>query len=332
VRGNTFGRLLTTTTFGESHGAALGAVIDGCPAGIAMDVSDFESALARRRPGQSTMTTSRSEPDQPQVLSGIFEGKTLGTPIAVVVYNQDARPSDYSPGLLRPGHADEVWQAKYGVRDWRGGGRSSGRETLSRVIAGVVARKILPKEISIVSFTRSVGQHTAQKIPSSLTLEQVDHHPTRCPDATVADAIAKELVTCKESGDSRGGIAELWVDGLPAGLGQPVFKKLKSELAAGMMSIGGTIGVEFGDGFQSTHRTGTEFHQDRSRAGGIQGGLSNSDRLLMRVAFKPASTLGMNAKKGRHDPCIVPRAIPVVDAMAALVLADFYLASRLDRI
>jgi chorismate synthase len=331
MRGNTFGRFLTVTSFGESHGAALGAVIDGCPAGIAIGPEDFERALARRRPGQSAISTSRAESDRPEILSGIFEGKTLGTPIAVLVRNEDARSSDYDPASVRPGHADEVWEKKFGLRDWRGGGRSSGRETLARVIGGVAAVKILPPEVKIVGFARSVGGHLAVTVPEALTSELVDRHPTRCPDPSVAAAIEKELLACKESGDSRGGVAEIWADGVPAGWGEPVFRKLKSELAAGLMSVGGVVGVEIGAGCTAAARSGLNFHASKEGAGGIQGGLSNGERILLRAAFKPAATLGMKATKGRHDPCIVPRAIPVLEAMTALVLADFYLESRLNR-
>ena len=331
MRGNTFGRFLTLTTFGESHGTALGAVVDGCPAGIPLTVEEFAGALARRRPGQSALTSARAEPDHPEILSGVFEGKTLGTPIAVIVRNVDARSHDYRPDLMRPGHADAVWEQKFGHRDWRGGGRSSGRETVSRVIGGVVAGKILPTTARIVGFTRAIGMHHAKTVPTALTREMVDRHPTRCPDPAVAERIAKELLVCKAAGDSRGGIVELWMDGGPAGIGEPVFRKLKSELAAGFLSVGAVCGVEFGDGFGGTTMPGSAFHATRTGAGGIQGGLSNAERIVARVACKPASTLGMNATKGRHDPCIVPRVVPVLEAMAALVIADLYLASRLDR-
>ncbi len=331
MRGNTFGRFLTITTFGESHGVALGTVIDGCPSGITLSQEDFEKALSRRRPGQSSITTARQEADKPEILSGIFEGKTLGTPIAVIVRNQDQRSSDYSPDMIRQGHADEVWQEKFGHRDWRGGGRSSGRETLCRVIGGVVASKILPQNVSIVGFTRSIGTHVAQKIPKMLTIKEVDRHPTRCPDHEVAEKISKELLACKTSGDSRGGIIEIWMNGIPIGWGEPVFHKLKSGLTSSLMGVGAVCGVEIGDGFSATSQNGNLFHSTKEGAGGIQGGISNGERIVAKVAFKPASTLGMNAKKGRHDPCIVPRAVPVLEAMAALVLADLYLATRLDR-
>jgi chorismate synthase len=341
MRGNSTGEFLTLTTFGESHGVALGAVIDGCPAGVALDLDDFARALARRRPGQSAITTARQESDTPEILSGVFEGRTLGTPICVIVRNTDARSKDYDPNYYRAGHADRVWQDKFGHRDHRGGGRASGRETLCRVIGGVVAEKILPTDVRIVAFTRQVGTHLATDVPAVLDRHVVDGHPTRCPDPHAAAAIEADLETCKQSGDSRGGVIELWIDHCPPGLGEPVFRKVKALLAQAMMSIGAVVGVSLGDAPADIATRGADFHDgisgDGKNAGlspaahGIQGGITNGERIVLQVFFKPPSTVGSMALSGRHDPCILPRAVPVVEAMAALVLADLYLAQRLDR-
>ena len=338
MRGNTFGQFLTLTSFGESHGVALGAVVDGCPAGLALTLDDFATALARRRPGQSDITTARSETDEPELLSGVFDGLTLGTPIAVLVRNRDARSQDYDPKYYRTGHADRVWEDKYGHRDWRGGGRASGRETLARVIGGVVAERILG-DVSIVGFTRSVGELTAEDIPHALNRDQVDEDPTRCPDSAIARLIREDLQVCKQIGDSRGGAVEVWIDGVSRGLGEPVFAKLKSRLADAVMSIGGVVGFSLGDAAADSAARGAAFHADSqavepgisAAANGIQGGLSNGERIAFKAFFKPPSTVGSRAKSGRHDPCIVPRAVPVVEAMTALVLADLTLARRLDR-
>ncbi len=340
MRGNSFGRFLVLTSFGESHGTALGTVIDGCPAGLTLDVRDFEKALARRRPGQSAITTSRNETDSPEILSGVFEGKTLGTPIAVIVRNTDARSADYDPETYRAGHADKVWEEKFGIRDYRGGGRASGRETIARVIGGVVAEKILSPDVRIVAFTRQVGSIRAKEVPPHLTREIVDAHATRCPDPHAAQAIERELLRCKKEGDSLGGIVELRIDGVPAGLGEPVFRKAKSELASALMSVGAVIGVTLGDAQAEVLLTGKEFHAERhtiregisAMAHGIQGGHTNGERITMLAYVKPTSTLGEKALQGRHDPCIVPRVIPVLEAMTALVLADLWLAGRTDRV
>ncbi len=339
---NTFGNLLSLTTFGESHGPAMGAVIDGFPAGVPVDVErDLQPHLDRRRPGQSKITTSRSEADQAQILSGVFEGKTIGSPIAVLVWNKDARSSDYDPNYYRAGHADRTWEEKFGHRDYRGGGRASGRETLCRVIGGSFARLLLPDEVSIVAFTRSIGEFEARDLPERLTINDVDRHPTRCPDLEVASRITETLERCRDEGDSRGGVVEIWIDGLPAGLGDPVFMKMKNRLASAFMSIGAVVGTGLGDAPQASKARGADFHTGVAGSGphagispaacGIQGGITNGQRITMRVYFKPASTTGSMAKKGRHDPCIVPRAVPVVEAMAALVLADHFLSRRLDR-
>ena len=342
MRGNSYGHFLTLTSFGESHGAGLGAVVDGCPAGLPLGPEDLEAQLSRRRPGQSKVTTGRSEADAPEILSGVFEGHTLGSPIAVLVRNTNARSKDYDPNYYRAGHADRVWEEKFGRRDWRGGGRASGRETLARVIGGVIAEKILGDPVRIVGFTRQIGEHEAIEVPEDLTRADVDQHATRCPDPDVAAVIEDELLECKQEGDSRGGIVELWIDGLPMGLGEPVFGKAKSRLADALMSVGAVAGVTLGDAAGDAQKPGKWFHSGVSGSGpdagispaanGIQGGITNGERIVLRAYFKPASTVGSMATTGRHDPCIVPRAVPVMEAMAALALADLFLASRLDRI
>ena len=342
MRGNTFGNLLTLTTFGESHGVALGAIIDGCPAGIPMSLDAIQRPLNRRRPGQSAITTSRGEGDQAEILSGVFEGHTLGSPICVIVRNHDARSQDYDPNYMRAGHADRVWQEKFGRRDWRGGGRASGRETIGRVIGGAIAEAILPPEVSIVGFTRQVGALIAQDLPDTLTREVVDQHATRCPDPAIAEAIQADLLRCKQEGDSRGGVAEIWIDGCPMGLGEPVFQKAKNALAGALLSVGAVVGVTLGDAWQDARTPGRDFHSGVSGAGpeaglspasnGIQGGITNGQRIRLQVFFKPASTVGSMAKQGRHDPCIIPRAIPVLEAMCALTLADLYLTAQLNRL
>jgi chorismate synthase len=341
MRANTFGELLTLTTFGESHGPALGAIVDGCPAGLPLEAYEIQRALDRRRPGQSAITTQRAEADHAEILSGVFEGRTLGSPICVIVRNKDARSQDYDPSYLRAGHADRMWEEKFGVRDWRGGGRASGRETLARVIGGVIAEKILPRDVSIVAFTRQVGALAATDVPDVLTRERVDEHMTRCPDEAVAAQIEQDLRWCREQGESRGGVAELWVDGCEIGWGEPVFYKAKNLLANAMMSVGAVVGVTLGEAHEDARRPGSTFHSGVSGSGeragisgaanGLQGGITNGERIVLRVYFKPTSTVGSTATSGRHDPCIIPRALPVLEAMAALVLADLYLASRLNR-
>ncbi|MDH7514663.1 MAG: chorismate synthase [Bacteroidota bacterium] len=337
MRGNSFGEFLVLTGFGESHGAAVGAVVDGCPAGIPLGREDFAAALRRRRPGSSPLVSGRMECDEPEILGGIFEGRTLGTPIAVIVRNIDARSDDYERGIYRPGHADKVWEEKYGIRDYRGGGRASGRETVARVIGGVVAEKILPSSVRIVGFARSIGRITAVDIPDELTREIVDRSPTRCPDPSAAARMEKDLLECKETGDSRGGVVELRVDGVAPSLGEPVFRKAKALLASAMMSVGAVTGVELGDAFDETRLDGFTYHSRGGEAAahthdaGILGGITTGGRIVLRCAVKPVSTIGETAKRGRHDPCIVPRIVPVLEAMTALVLADLTLAARCDR-
>ncbi|MFT3841062.1 MAG: chorismate synthase [Myxococcaceae bacterium] len=329
---NTFGELFRLTTFGESHGPAMGAVIDGCPSGIALPLERIQAALDRRRPGQSKLTTARAEPDQVELLSGVYEGRTLGTPIAAVVRNVDARPADYSQLRTedRPGHADKVWRERFGHRDPRGGGRTSGRETLSRVIGGAVAEAMLAEhlpELRLTAWTSLVGPVAAPELAAAPSRADVDAHPTRCPHPDTAAKMEELISRARESGDSWGGAIDVVATGLPLGLGEPVFGKLKAMLAGGYAGIGAVAGVTWTD-LDALRKPGREFHQHAEVYGGIQGGLSNGEPLRMRVWFKPPATLGDHAKKGRHDPCILPRAVPVIEAMTALVLADAWLLQR----
>ncbi|MGA9526003.1 MAG: chorismate synthase [Myxococcaceae bacterium] len=329
---NTFGSLFRLTTFGESHGPAMGAVIDGCPAGVVLTREHIQAALDRRRPGQSAVTTARAEADQVELLSGVFEEKTLGTPIAAIVRNQDQRSPDYErlKTVDRPGHADRVWRERFHHRDHRGGGRTSGRETLCRVIGGAVAEALLARElpeVRVVAWVGQVGSLVAPVPALGLTRAQVDQHPTRCPDPATAQRMQEEILAAKEQGDSLGGAIDLRVEGLPVGLGEPVFGKLKATIAHAVSSIGAVTGVVWGppDLFDALTRRGTEFHTSAAAYGGIQGGLSNGEPVFLRTWFKPPATLAEHAKGGRHDPCILPRAVPVIEAMVSLVLADAWL-------
>jgi chorismate synthase len=333
---NTFGNRLRLTTFGESHGTALGAVIDGVPAGLKWDQALLMNELERRRPGQSKLVTSRAEQDQPEILSGVFEEKTLGTPIAIIIRNHDARSEDYAKMKSRPGHADDVWKEKFGHSDPRGGGRSSGRETVCRVIGGAVARMVIEKfapKVKITCFASAIGpiELTRKDLKSFEKRKDADKFAARFPSSEQQAAVTQLLTDAKANGHSYGGIAELWVDGLPKGLGQPVFHKIKADLAAAMMSVGATSAIEFGEGFEAAKAEGSTFHKEANDYGGIRGGITTGERLSIRVAFKPTSSVLDVAKKGRHDPCIVPRAIPVLEAMAALVIADHLLWSKTDR-
>lgn len=343
---NTFGTRLQLTTFGESHGIALGAVIDGAPAGLKWDDELLAKDLERRRPGQSKLVTSRQEQDKPELLSGVFEGQTLGTPIAIIIRNQDQRSEDYKEIAKKPraGHADDVWREKFGHSDPRGGGRSSGRETVSRVIGGAIAKMIIAKlapKTRITGFAKAIGPIELTRKERSDLSKQIkaraqnpaDAFPARLPSDANRAAVTQLLTDAKANGHSYGGIAELWIDGLPKGLGQPVFHKLKADLAAAMMSVGATAGVEFGAGFEAATAEGSSFHSNAKSNdyGGLRGGISTGERLTIRVAFKPTSSVLDVAKKGRHDPCIVPRAVPVLEAMAALVIADHLLWMKTDR-
>ncbi len=345
---NSFGHLFRWTTFGESHGEGLGVVIDGCPAGVPLSEAIIQAELNRRRPGQKDQTSqqilvsSRAEEDRVEILSGVYEGLTLGTPIACVVKNKDQRSQDYQKIAEQPraGHADDVWKQKFGISDPRGGGRSSGRETLCRVIAGAVAKSFVQKnhpELKVLGFVDSIGEMQLNEdertvLQSKWTngLQTVDEWSTRFPTARFD--IADVLLKAKQQGESYGGVVEVWADGLPSGLGEPIFYKFKNALASAMMSIGATCGFEIGGGFDMTKQPGTKVHhsQKNSLYGGQRGGITTGEPLSFRTAFKPTSSILDVAKKGRHDPCIVPRAVPVVEAMTWTVLADMVLLKRLN--
>ncbi len=371
---NQTGQIFRVTTFGESHGPAIGCVIDGCPAGISVSLEMIQAALDRRRPGQAAWASARQESDQFEILSGLHEGKTLGTPIAAIIRNRDARSADYKDVVdgtkKRIGHADDLWRDKFGHADLRGGGRASGRETATRVLAGAIAeqvvRALLPptQACDVVAYVSRVGElaPTAKELaeihshfvdfPSEKSSESrslrdfVDSFAARFPSLDAEKSLSRRaeamLVDAVKEGKSYGGVAEVFVVNPPRGLGQPVFHKLKADLAGAYLSIGATNGLEFGEGFSATSAEGTEFHkasasetQDtrntEARYGGIRGGLSTGEPIFARVAFKPTSTVMDLAKRGRHDPCIVPRAVPVLEAMTWLVLCDHVLWSRLDR-
>ena len=351
---STFGTIYKVSTFGESHGKGVGAIVDGYPAKIQLTEADIQTQLDRRRPGQSKLTTDRSEADQVSILSGVENGITLGTPIALFVANKDQKPSDYKKmrSIPRPSHADYTYQMKYGTRAASGGGRSSARETIGRVAAGAMAEKFLFElyQVKIVAWISSVGAITASDIESNiLTRADVDQHIVRCPDLAAADKMQTEIEAAKEAKDSIGGVVSCVCRGVPAGWGEPVFDKLEAKLAQAMLSIPATKGFEIGSGFSGTQMRGS-VHNDpfimkghrlgtrTNYSGGIQGGISNGEPIIFRVAFKPPATIGQAQNtsdfdgeevileaKGRHDPCVVPRAVPIVEAMSALVLADFAL-------
>lgn len=355
--GNSFGQLFRITTFGESHGPALGVVIDGCPSGIAVSTEDIERELARRRPGQSTLTTMRAESDRPEILSGVFEGRTTGAPIAIVVRNEDARSRDYEKlrDVYRPGHADYTVEAKYGHVDPRGGGRASARETVARVAAAAIARKLLDEAaITVVGYTAQVGSIVASAIdPLVVTREDVDRHPVRCPDLERAKEMETLIHAMRKAGDSIGGIAEIVVRGCPVGLGEPVFEKLKAAFAHALLGIPAVVGFELGSGFRAATLRGSEHNDpfvpkagggittETNRHGGILGGISSGEPILLRVCVKPTSSIAMPQRTvtrrgeaaevrvgGRHDPCLLPRFIPIGEAMVTLVLADHLLRAR----
>ncbi len=352
------GILFRLTTFGESHGGGIGVVLDGCPAGISLDATDIQIQLDRRRPGQSTLTTQRRELDTVEIISGVFEGQTLGTPIAMLVRNADARGADYEAlkELYRPSHADFTYQAKFGRRDWRGGGRASARETTGRVAAGAVARKLLAGQgVEILAWVEQVRDISATIDPETVAPGQIEAHPTRCPDPEAAGLMAEAIEAIRKDGDSLGGVVGFAARGVPAGLGEPVFDKLEAELAKAMLSIPAAKGFESGSGFRGVRLTGSQ-HNDpfetrdgkvrtrKNDSGGIQGGISNGETIYGRVAFKPTATINkpqdtidirgnpaVLRAKGRHDPCVLPRAVPIVEAMLALVLADHWLRSQASK-
>lgn len=334
------GHILKMTSFGESHGTAYGVVIEGCPAGLVFDSDLLQYNLRRRRPGQSAVTSARQEPDQPEILSGVFENKTTGTPICLIVRNQDQRSTDYSEIALkaRIGHADDIWKSKFGHVDYRGGGRSSGRETLVRVLAGSVAQMLcreLCPELSMKAYTKRIADIELDATDlSQVWSTDVDIFSTRMVSDKKNQQAEELLKRAKEQGESYGGLAEVQLKNVPAGLGQPVFRKFKSDLAQAMLSLGACNSFEFGAGFEGNSRTGSEFHSHLSSDvyGGIRGGITTGDNLLFRVGFKPTSSIKDVAKKGRHDPCIVPRAVPVIEAMTWFLLAEHLLWQRLDRL
>jgi chorismate synthase len=354
--GNTFGRLFRATTFGESHGPAVGVVIDGCPPRLALTDAEIQRELDRRRPGQSRITTQRREQDRVEILSGVHDGVTLGTPIALVVRNEDTRSEDYEEmrTKYRPSHADFTYQAKYGVRAWEGGGRASARETVGRVAAGAIARKLLAERcgVEIVAWVSRVGELDADVDPAGVTADAVEANAVRCPDPAVAARMIDAIDRARKAGDSLGGVVEAVARRVPVGLGDPVFDKLDADLAKAMLSLPAAKGFEIGSGFDGTRMTGSQ-HNDpfynaggairtrTNRSGGVQGGISNGEDVLVRVAFKPTATIlreqdtvdtaGVEttlAPRGRHDPCVLPRAVPIVEAMIALVLADHWMRHR----
>lgn len=341
--GNTFGHNFRVTTFGESHGTALGAIVDGCPAGLALSERDIQRELDRRRPGIKTnpLMSPRQETDRVHIVSGVFEGKTLGSPIAMIVFNEDQKSKDYDAlkDVFRAGHADYTTLAKYGLRDHRGGGRASGRETVGRVMAGAIAKKLLSQvgKTKIIGYTRSI--HTLEIDENRIDTKEIENNPVRCPDPVMAKKMTAFVMAQKEKGDSVGGVIEIVIKKPPVGLGDPVFDKLEADLAKALMSIGAVRGVEIGCGFSSTTMLGSE-HNDtiqsagkrlktaQNLAGGILGGISTGEDILIRIAVKPPSSL----HSGRHDACLLPRLIPVAESMVALTLADHYLRQLTSKI
>jgi len=355
--GNTFGQLFRVTTFGESHGGCVGCVVDGCPPGLEISPEEIQKELDRRKPGQSAITSPRKEEDEIQILSGIFNGKTTGTPILLLAYNKDMRPEDYEVlgNLYRPGHADFTFEQKYGFRDPRGSGRASARETLARVAAGAIAKKYLKQTLGIefLSYVEQVGDIKTDIDFESVTMGQIESNIVRCPDQEIARQMIRLIETVRDNGDSIGGVVRGIIRHVPSGLGEPVFDKIPADLAKAMVSINATKGFEFGSGFEGVKFRGSqhndEFYTDEqgnvqtktNYAGGTLGGITNGQTIYFRVAFKPVSTIKKKQKTinqqkesveleaaGRHDPCVLPRAVPIVDAMAALVIMDHYLRHK----
>ncbi|MBC7426984.1 MAG: chorismate synthase [Bacteriovorax sp.] len=323
MRGNTFGKLFSLTSFGESHGTAMGVVIDGLPAGLNVSLDDLQRELDRRAPGKIAGTTSRLEDDKAIILSGVFEGVSLGTPVAVIVNNTNQKSTDYDKlkSEHRPGHADKTTIMKYGVRDHRGGGRSSGRETLSRVVAGYFAGLIIP-QVKVRAYVSLLGPFEHTEILKDLYL---DLSPYSFPDTSKNDEIKKYLEELKSQGESVGGRVRIIVENSPVGLGEPAFDKLKADFAKALLSIGAVVSFSYGLGEEMALMKGSAVSSYENAFGGMEGGISNGEKMLMTITFKPTSTIGDKAKEGRHDPCIIPRAIPVVEAMVKVVLADHYL-------
>ncbi|MFS0488975.1 chorismate synthase [Leadbetterella byssophila] len=356
---STYGKIFKISTFGESHGAAIGAVVEGCPAGLDFDLEAIQYQLDRRKPGQSRITTQRKEGDVAEVLSGVFENKTTGTPIGLLIRNEDQRSKDYShiADKFRPSHADFTYTTKYGVRDYRGGGRSSARETAARVAAGALAMQVLKTQgIEIYSYVSQVGNLKLDKTYKEVDLNRIDENAVRCPDPEMAQRMFDYIDEVRKAGDSVGGVITGVIKGVPAGWGEPVFDKLHAELGKAMLSINAVKGFEYGTGFEGASWLGSQHNDiffkegDKVRtqtnySGGIQGGISNGEDIYFRVAFKPTATIMRDqtsineageevvvSGKGRHDPCVLPRAVPIVDAMSALVLVDFMLRARTSKL
>ena len=340
---NSIGHIFKFHSFGESHGPAMGVVIEGCPAGLSVSMEILERELDRRRPGRWPWTSSRKEPDKAEIVSGVFRGRTLGTPIAIVIYNKDQKSEDYDfmKSKFRSGHSEDLWKEKFGHCDTRGGGRSSGRETLGRVLAGSFARMLINKlcpQFKVMAFVRQIGPlrilqeelQTAEELFKNKILPE--KFSAGFPHKEKSKEAIQLLMKAKKEGESFGSLVELWMDNMPKSLGQPLFHKFKSDLAKGIMSLGASAGLEIGLGMDSAKAGGKSFHSLKENYGGLRGGLTTGERLCLRVAFKPPSSLGDISKKGRHDPCIGPRAIPVLEAIACLVTADHLLWSRLDRL
>lgn len=357
MAGNSFGQLFRITTFGESHGGAVGCIIDGCPPGIAITEEEIQKELDRRKPGQSNITSPRKEEDKIHIFSGFFEGKTTGTPIILLAYNNDMRPEDYTElsKAYRPGHADFTYEAKYGIRDFRGSGRASARETLARVAAGAIAKKYLREKlgIEILSYVEQVGDIKTYIDFNTVTIEQIESNIVRCPDQETAQRMIRLIEEVRDDGDSIGGVIKAVIKHVPAGLGEPVFDKIPADLGKAILSINAVKGFEIGSGFEGTKQRGSqhndEFYVDENEhvrtttnnSGGTLGGITNGETIHFRAAFKPVSTITkkqhtINRKKeaieleasGRHDPCVLPRAVPIVDAMSALVIIDHYLRNK----
>ncbi len=352
MAGNSFGTIFKLTTFGESHGKAIGGIIEGVPSNLVLDIEAVQAALNRRRPGQSEITSPRDEKDQVQFLSGIFEGKSLGTPIGFIIPNEDQESRDYSliKDSFRPSHADKTYEDKYGFRDYRGGGRSSARETACRVVGGAIAKQLLPN-IKITAYVSAVGK-IKMTDTDAVDFDQIDENPVRCANSAIAEKMLQLISDTKKDGDSVGGIITCVIQNVPSGLGEPVFDKLHAQLGHAMLSINAVKGFEYGSGFSGSQMFGSEhndiYNTDGSAktnfSGGIQGGISNGMDIYFNVAFKPVATIMKSQNsidkngneitldaKGRHDPCVVPRAVPIVEAMAAMVLADFYLMNKIQK-
>lgn len=359
MAGNTFGQAFRITTFGESHGVAIGVIVDGCPAGVPIDEAFIQQELDRRRPGQSKIVTQRNESDSAQILSGVFEGKSTGHPIALVIYNEDQRSKDYShiADKYRPSHADFTYQSKYGFRDYRGGGRSSARETAARVAGGAIAKMLLHTEGVVVNaYVSQVGHLKTDKPYNELDFNEIETTAVRCPDLEMAERMIALIQEVKKEGDTIGGVTTCVIQGCPVGLGEPAFDKLHADLAKAMLSINAAKGFEYGSGFEGITMRGSEhndaFYTEGSKvrtksnhSGGIQGGISNGEDIYFRVAFKPVATIipaqesvnmaGETVEvtgRGRHDPCVLPRAVPIVESMAAIVIADHLLRNRLAKV